>query len=452
MWREESADGGSADGANVGIDILVRGVQIVSPGDGRPLVVPKGDVAVVGSEIAYAGPSPAPEGFGRARRVIDGSGLVALPGLVNAHTHAAMTVFRGFADDMPLMEWLTRKIWPAEARLEAKDVYWGTMLACVEMIRAGVTTFADMYFFMDETAKAVEKTGMRASLSRGLIGSAPGADKALAEGRELCERWNGACGGRITTMLGPHAPYTCPKDFLERVMEASSELRVGMHIHLSETEGEVRECKALHGGLSPVELMDSYGLFEFPVLAAHCVHVSERDIEILSEKGVGVAHNPGCNMKIASGIAPVPRMLQAGVKVGLGTDGAASNNNLDLLEETRIAAFLHKLASNDPTVLAAPEALCLATLGSARAIGLEARIGTLEAGKKADIVLMDATGPHMHPHHDIVSHIVYSARSSDVRTVIIDGNVVMEDGVLTHVDEKEVLARAEERARALVCV
>lgn len=432
------------------VDILISGALVISPGEERPLVLPKGDIAVAGSEIVYVGPSPAPQEFRSAAKVIEGSGLIALPGLVNAHTHAAMTVFRGFADDMPLMEWLTQKIWPVEARLEADDVYWGTMLACVEMIRAGVTTFADMYFFMDETAKAVERTGIRASLSRGLIGSASGADKALAEGRELCERWNGACGGRITTMLGPHAPYTCPQDFLEKVMEAASELGVGMHIHLSETEGEVRECRNLHGGMSPIELMDSYGLFEFPVLAAHCVHVSERDIEILSAKGVGVAHNPGCNMKIASGIAPVPKMLKAGVRVGLGTDGAASNNNLDLLEEARIAAFLHKLASNDPTVLAAPEALYLATLGSARALRLEAQVGTLERGKKADIILMDSTGPHMHPHHDMISHIVYSARSSDVRTVIIDGKVVMEDGVLTVVDEKEVLARAEERAQALV--
>ncbi|NLG79790.1 MAG: amidohydrolase [Firmicutes bacterium] len=432
------------------VDILISGAQVISPREGRPLVLPKGDIAVAGSEVVYVGSSPAPQEFRSAAKVIDGSGLIALPGLVNAHTHAAMTMFRGFADDMPLMEWLTQKIWPAEARLEADDVYWGTMLACVEMIRAGVTTFADMYFFMDETAKAVERTGIRASLSRGLIGSASGADKAIAEGRELCERWNGACGGRITSMLGPHAPYTCPKDFLEKVMEVASELGVGMHIHLSETEGEVRECRNLHGGMSPIELMDSYGLFEFPVLAAHCVHVSERDIEILSAKGVGVAHNPGCNMKIASGIAPVPKMLKAGVRVGLGTDGAASNNNLDLLEEARIAAFLHKLASNDPTVLAAPEALYLATLGSARALRLEAQVGTLESGKKADIILMDSTGPHMYPHHDMISHIVYSARSSDVRTVIIDGKVVMEDGALTVVDEKEVLARAEERAQALV--
>ncbi len=430
-------------------DILVSGAQVISPGE-EPVVIQKGDVAVSGSRIAYVGPSPAPEEFRRGARVLDGSGLVALPGFVNAHTHAAMTVFRGFADDMPLMEWLTQKIWPSEARLDGDAVYWGAMLACVEMIRAGVTTFADMYFFMDETAKAVERTGIRASLSRGLIGSAPGADGALAEGTELCEHWNGACGGRITTMLGPHAPYTCPQAFLEKVMEAAADLEVGMHIHLSETEGEVRECRGLHGGMSPIELMDSYGLFEFPVLAAHCVHASDRDIEILSAKGVGVAHNPGCNMKIASGIAPVPKMIRAGVKVGLGTDGAASNNNLDLLEEARIAAFLHKLASGDPTVLPAGEALYLATLGSARALGLDRDIGTLEAGKKADIILIDATGPHMYPHHDMVSQVVYSARSSDVRTVIIDGEILMEDGAILLVDEEEVVARAEERAQALV--
>jgi len=360
-----------------------------------------------------------------------------------------MTLLRGFADDMPLMEWLTQKIWPTEARLRAEDVYWGAMLACVEMLRAGITTFADMYFFMDETAKAVKESGVRASLSRGLIGTAPRASDALQEGIELCRRWNGEAFGRITTMLGPHAPYTCPRAFLEKAMEAACDLEVGIHIHLSETEGEVRESRERHGGMSPVKLMDDFGLFDLPVLAAHCVHVSDEDIEILRAKGVGVAHNPGCNMKIASGIAPIPKMLEAGVKVGLGTDGASSNNNLDLLEEARIAAFLHKLATGDPTAIPASQALYLATLGSASAIGLDSEIGSLEPGKKADIILVDVTGPHMCPHHDMVSQVVYSARSSDVRTVIVDGRLVMDDGALLCVDEREVIARAEERAQAL---
>ncbi len=434
------------------VDIMIEGATLVSPvgPDAAARVIERSAIAISAGRIAYAGASPAPAEFGSAAKVIDGSGLIAMPGLVNAHTHAAMTVFRGYADDMPLMEWLRGKIWPAEARLRAEDVYWGAKLACIEMIRAGVTTFADMYFFMDETAKAVSETGIRASLSRGLIGTLPGAAASLREGVDLCRRWQGAAGGRITTMLGPHAPYTCPRPFLEKIMDEARALGVGMHIHVSETQGEVEDCRRAHDGMSPVAYLDSFGFFELPVLAAHCVHVSDEDIEILRARRVGVAHNPGCNMKIASGAAPVPRMLKAGVKVGLGTDGAASNNNLDLLEEARIAAFLHKFVAGDPTVMPASQALYLATLGSARALGLDAEIGTLDAGKRADIVLMDSTGPHMRPAHDVVSHIIYSARASDVRTVIIDGRPVLEDGAFPYLDEMEVLARAEERAFALL--
>jgi len=318
------------------------------------------------------------------------------------------------------------------------------------MIRAGVTTFADQYFFMDDTARAVRDAGIRASLSRGLIAASPNSSRALRENIELCEAWDGQANGRITTMLGPHAPYTCTVDFLEKVMEAAGELGVGMHIHLSETRGEVEESRARHGGMSPIELMDSIGLFEFRTLAAHCVHVSQKDIEILSSKGVGVAHNPGSNMKIASGIAPVPAMLKAGVKVGLGTDGASSNNNLDLLEEARLAAFLHKLANDDPTVIPAGQALALATLGGAKAMEMESEIGSLEPGKSADIILLDMNKPHMYPRHDLTSHIIYSARASDVTTVIINGELVMENGVLTGIDEQEVLGKAEEKAKALV--
>ncbi len=303
---------------------------------------------------------------------------------------------------------------------------------------------------MDDTARAVRDTGIRASLSRGLIATSPNSSRALRENIELCEAWDGEASGRITTMFGPHAPYTCPVDFLEKVMEAAEEHGVGMHIHLSETRGEVEESRARHGGMSPIELMDSIGLFEFKTLAAHCVHVSPKDIEILSAKGVGVAHNPGSNMKIASGIAPVPAMLKAGVKVGLGTDGASSNNNLDLLEEARLAAFLHKLANDDPTVIPAGQALAMATLGGAKAMGMDSEIGSLEPGKKADIVLLDMNKPHMYPKHDLTSHIIYSASASDVTTVIINGESVMEDGVLTGIDEQEVLRKAEEKAKALV--
>ncbi len=436
------------------IDILIEGATIISPGlggsDEKMAVVDEGAIAIDGERIAYAGPSPAPLEFRNARKRIDASCLIALAGFVNTHTHAAMTLLRGYADDMVLMDWLNKKIWPIEAHLDSEDVYWGAMLACVEMIRAGVTTFADQYFFMDDTAKAVRDSGIRACLSRGLIATSPDSSQALRENIELCQTWDGGANGRITTMLGPHAPYTCPVDFLEKVMEAAEELGVGMHIHLSETLGEVEESRAKHGGMSPIELMDSIGLFGFRTLAAHCVHVSAKDIEILSSKGVGVAHNPGSNMKIASGVAPVPAMLRAGVKVGLGTDGACSNNNLDLLEEARLAAFLHKVANNDPTVIPAEQALTMATLGGAKAMGMDSDIGSLEPGKKADIILLDMNKPHMYPKHDLTSHIVYSARASDVTTVIINGELVMEDGVLTGIDEQEVLQTAEERAKALV--
>jgi 5-methylthioadenosine/S-adenosylhomocysteine deaminase len=436
------------------IDILIEGATVISPGlrgsGDRIEVVDKGAIAIDGERIVYVGPSPVPSEFRNASKVIDASCLIALPGFVNAHTHAAMTLLRGYADDMVLMEWLNQKIWPIEAHLGSEDVYWGAMLACIEMIRAGVTTFADQYFFMDDTAKAVRDSGIRACLSRGLIATSPNSSQALRENIELCETWDGEANGRITTMLGPHAPYTCPQDFLEKVMEVAEELGVGMHIHLSETLGELEESRAKHAGMSPIELMDTIGLFQFQTLAAHCVHVSAKDIEILSAKGVGVAHNPGSNMKIASGIAPVPAMLKAGVKVGLGTDGASSNNNLDLLEEARLAAFLHKVANNDPTVIPAGQALAMATLGGAKAMGMDSDIGSLEPGKKADIILLDTNKPHMYPLHDLTSHIIYSARASDVITVIINGELVMEDGVLTGIDEQEVLETAEERAKALV--
>ena len=228
---------------------------------------------------------------------------------------------------------------------------------------------------------------------------------------------------------------------------SSKDLEVGLHIHLSETKGEVEESRAKHGGMSPIELMDNIGLFEFQTLAAHCVHVSDKDIEILLARGVGVVHNPGSNMKIASGIAPIPDMLNAGVNVGLGTDGASSKNNLDLLEEARLAAFLLKVANNDPTVIPAGQALAMATLGGAKAMGMDSDIGSLEPGKKADIILLDTSRPHMYPKHDLTSHIIYSARASDITTVIINGKLVMEDKILTAIDEKKVLRMAERRQR-----
>lgn len=425
--------------------LLIRGAAVLTMEEPH-FLIPAGDIVIEGQRIVHVGPagSAPQEGF---TRVIEARHMVAMPGLVNCHTHAAMTLFRGYADDMPLMPWLEEKIWPAEARLEPEDVYWGTMLACLEMIRSGTTCFADMYFHMDEVARAVEEAGLRASLCRGLIGVAPGAREALADGCRFAREWQGAAGGRITTMLGPHAPYTCPPDYLKEVMEAAAELGVGIHIHLAETQGEVEECRRRYGK-SPVALMEELGLFRFPVLAAHCVHLTEEDIRILAARKAGVAHNPQSNMKLASGIAPVARLLAAGAVVGLGTDGAASNNNLDMMEEMRSAALLQKVATMDPTSLPAPAALSMATVNGARALGLK-EVGLLKPGYKADIVLINLERPHLYPRHDLAAHLVYAAGSADVETVIVNGRVLMEKGEVLTVDRERVFYEVSRRARRL---
>ncbi len=402
------------------------------------------------------GDSDAAAGLPRGEaRVVDGRGKLCLPGLVNAHCHAAMTLLRGYADDMLLMPWLTEKIWPLEARLTGEDVYWGTLLACCEMLRAGVTAFADMYFFMDEAARACEEAGIRASLSVGMIGAAPDGSVApdawdkLGRAADFCRRWEGAAGGRITTMLGPHAPYTCPPAFLRRVGERAAELGVPVHIHLSETREEVERCRAEHGR-SPVALAASLGLLEVPLLAAHCVHVDEADMELLAGMRGGVAHNPISNMKLASGVAPVAAMLRAGVPVALGTDGAASTNALGLFEEMRACSLLQKVTTGDPTVVPAARALELATVGGARALGLGDRLGRLAPGRLADLVLLDLAGARLTPLHDPWSLAVYSAQDGDVDTVVVAGRVVVEGGRLLTVDEAEVRREAARRAAALV--
>lgn len=382
-------------------------------------------------------------------KVIDGQNRVALPGFVNTHTHAAMTLLRGYADDMPLMDWLEKKIWPLEAKLTADDVYWGTMLAITEMIKSGTVCFADMYFFMDAAARAVANSGIRAVLSRGMIGVGPENELAFSESREMVKKWHDSNDGRIKCMLGPHAPYTCPPDYLKRVIELSEELEVGLHIHVAETKGEFEDIQRLYGS-TPVVHLDKIGLFNRQVVAAHCVHLSQEDIKILAAKRVGVAHNPESNMKLGSGIAPVQEMLAAGITVALGTDGASSNNNLDMLQEMRSAAYLQKVHLMDPTVIPALQALQMATVNGARALGLESEIGQLRPGFKADIIIMDLKHPHMLPVYDPVSNIVYSAQASDVETVIVDGKILMEDRVIKAFDEEEVLAKAREAAMRLV--
>jgi 5-methylthioadenosine/S-adenosylhomocysteine deaminase len=394
------------------------------------------------------GPGEAFQPSGEPDDLIDGTDCVLLPGLVNAHTHAAMTLFRGSADDMPLEPWLEQKIWPVEMKLRPADVYWATKLAIAEMLRAGVTCFNDMYHFPEAGARAAIDAGIRMCPSGVLLGFLPNAEDLLSEAIEFCREFEEAGGGRITPMLAPHAPYTCPRPMLERVIAAACGLGVPIHIHLAETQDNVQSALDSYGK-RPIEAMQEIGLFQVFVSAPHCVHLSDAEIEIIARAPVGVAHCPGSNMKLSSGVAPVPELLAAGATVGLGTDGCASNNNLDLLEEARLAALLAKVNTGDPTALPAETALTLATRGSAEALSLADRIGTLEPGKRADCILIDLDQPHLYPRHNVVSHLIYAARAGDVRITIVDGEVLLRDGEFTRLDEREVIARTCESADRL---
>lgn len=370
--------------------------------------------------------------------IIEGNNMLALPGLIDTHTHSAMILFRSYADDLALMDWLQTMIWPAEEHLDDDIVYWGSLHAFAEMIRGGATAFCDMYMFVEATALAAQDIGMRGNIARGLAGVAPTGEAALAENISFYKNWNGAADGLIRVMLGPHAPYTCPSAYLRKVRDAALENGIPIHIHLSETKGEVETCLARHG-VTPIRLMDDLGLFDAPTLAAHCVHVTDEDIDILAKKHVRVAHNPGSNLKLASGFAPVVKMRNAGVTVGLGTDGASSNNKLDMFAEMRLAALIHKANELDPFAITAKEALDMATKEGAKCLGYD-DLGELAEGNLADIILVDRSGLHWQPTLDSVSLAVYAANSMDVDTVLINGRVVMRKKELTTVDTEKLAA------------
>ena len=428
---------------------LIHNATIVAM-DEEGTVLPQADVLINSSDIAGLWASEETPAEVRADHTVDAEGMVMIPGFVNAHTHCAMTLLRGYADDMPLMPWLQERIWPLEMKLQEEDVYWGTMLGAAEMIRAGVTCFNDMYHYFEATARAVVDSGIRANVSGVLLGFLPDAEERLARAIAFAKEWKGAGEGRLVTMLGPHAPYTCPDHLLEKVIAGAHDANVGVHIHVSETAQEVKDSQQ-QTGKTPVQRLKDIGLFDArPVLAAHCVHLTDEDIATLVEHQVGISHNPGSNMKLASGVAPIPRLLAAGAVVGLGTDGPASNNNLDMLEEARLAALLHKLHSGDPTVVPARTALEMATRGSARALGLGDRVGQIKVGMKADLALLAFHQPHLFPPHDVISHLAYAARAGDVRTVFINGRPVLMEGKLQGLDEEEIYGQVRTRVKRLV--
>jgi len=424
--------------------ILIR--AMVLPMTGPEDFYPEGEIAIENDRIVHVGEKGStPENF-VPDQVLDLPDDVVMPGLINTHTHAAMTMLRSYADDLPLMPWLSTKIWPFEDKMTAEDIYWGTLLAFGEMLKSGTTTMLDMYYFMEQVAQAVAETGIRGVLSRGLVGNGPNGEKALAEAIELVHKYNGAENGRLKVMLGPHAPYTCSGEYLRRVKKEAERLNVGLHIHVAETLDEIKTIQEQYGK-TPVQWLDELGLLEGHVVAAHCVHLTEEDQEILAQRNIYVAHNPESNMKLNSGTAPVPELRAKGVVVGLGTDDASSNNNLDMFEEMRSAAFQQKLIKG-VTVLPAYEVLQMATVDGAKVLGYD-DLGMLAPGYKADLISVDFSHPRFYPRFSIPAHLVYVANGNDVRTVIVDGKILMQERQLLTIDIKQVCQEVEKRAKGI---
>lgn len=424
--------------------LLIR--AMVLPMTGAEIFYPQGEIAIDGDRIISVGErNSAPPDF-VPERILELPDDVVMPGLINTHTHAAMTLLRSYADDLPLMPWLNEKVWPFEDKLTDQDIYWGTALALCEMIRSGTTTMLDMYASMDQVAEAVLRAGTRAVLSRGMIGNGPNGQLALQESLELVSRYHGAGNGRVKVMFGPHAPYTCSGEYLQRVKAEADRLGVGIHIHVAETQDEIKIIREQYGK-TPVQWLEGLGIFGGHVVAAHCVHLTPEDREILARWHVCVAHNPESNMKLNSGTAQIPELRAEGVVVGLGTDGASSNNNLDLFGEMRSAAFQQKLRV-DSTAMPAYEVLEMATVGGAQTLGLE-DVGMLAPGFKADLITIDMDQPHFYPRFSIPAHLVYVAHAGDVRTVMVDGKLLMEERQLLTMDVKKVCREAENRAKRI---
>jgi 5-methylthioadenosine/S-adenosylhomocysteine deaminase len=387
---------------------------------------------------------------GTGEETLDCSGSLVTPGLVNAHTHAAMTLLRGYADDKPLEAWLREDVWPIEGVLEPADVRAGTELGVVEMLQSGVTAFADMYFHVPEVVDVVDRAGLRARVGHGVVTVAKGTETAhddAAESIEVAREYDGAADGRVRTAFMPHSLTTVGESFLEEYVPEARDLGVPVHVHASETREEVDPILEEYGR-RPLAYARDRGLLADGDFLAHGVHLDDAEIDLLAETGTGVVHCPASNMKLASGMAPVQRLLDAGVPVGLGTDGAASNNDLDLFGEMRDAAMLGKLAADDASAVAAPDVVRMATEWGADVVGLPA--GRVEPGGTADLAVVDFEAPHLTPVHDHVSHLVYAARGSDVRHTICDGTVLVREGSVTTLDESRVRATAADRAASAV--
>ena len=425
--------------------MLIKDCSYVITQNPKREIIKDTDVLIEGDRIVEIG-----KNLERGGRIIDGKSKALLPGFINTHTHLAMTLFRGYADDMQLQAWLQDRIWPVEAKLNRDYCYSGTLLGMLEFIKSGTTTFHDMYFFGDAVKEASQNSGIRTVFSQGVLDFPTCEFKNPEEAFGLFKKLVKHKSELFTPNIGTHAPYTCSRETLLRAKDLAKEHDSRIHTHVSETRKEVNDSLKQHKK-RPVEYLNDIGFLGSEILVAHAGWVTKGEVRMFGETGTKVSHCPISNMKLAVGaVIPIPEMFEYDVVVSLGTDSAASNNNMDMLEEMKVAALLQKAHRWDPTLLPAQRALDMATIDGAKALGMEGEIGSIEVGKKADLILLDLAKSHMVPNHNVVSNIVYSASGQDVETTIVNGEVLMEEGIVKTLDEKEVLYESQKKAKELV--
>ncbi|WP_073152635.1 amidohydrolase [Seinonella peptonophila] len=414
-------------------------------------VIESGALGIEEDQIIYTGKKPSPEELAKYDEVVDVKGKIILPGFINTHGHAAMTLLRGYGDNLPLQEWLEDKVWPMEARFTDEHVAAGTALAIVEMIRSGTTCFLDMYDHMDAVAQEVEKSGIRAVLSRGVIGfdSEEVQRAKLQDAVTFARTWNNAADKRITTMLAPHSAYTCSPKLITQFIDRAAEFSIPLHTHLSETAREVEQNVQMYGE-RPVKHLESLSFFDFPCIVAHAVHLTDEEIQILANHQVKIAHNPRSNLKLGSGIAPIMQMMKAGIRPGLATDGASSNNRLNMLDEIQLVALIHKGYLQESEAISAYQALQMGTVYGAESVFLEKKIGTLEIGKQADFITIDTSRPNMQPTHNHISNVVFAATSEDISDVYVDGKALLKERKCVVMDEEKIIYEANEAIQQLL--
>lgn len=422
------------------MNILIENVKILTMADGE--VIKNGNIYIENEKIKKITSDNIDFSYDKK---IDGKNYLAMPGFVNAHTHVGMSLFRNFSDDVELMTWLNEKIWPLEDKLIEKDVYWASLLSHAEMIMTGTTSFADMYYFEDQTIKALEKSKMRAQISRGLTLEDKDYTK-IKENIDLFKKYENSQDGRINIAFGPHAVYTTDKNYLKEINKYAKKYKMPIHIHLSETKTENTDCMKRFNQ-SPTEVFEECGIFENKTIAAHGVYLSDKDLDILSKYDVSVVHNPSSNLKLSSGFLDCTRVINKKINLAMGTDSSASNNNLSMIKEISLTSLVSKY--NNPQNLKAYDVLKMATINGAKALGLDDKIGTLEEGKLADIILIDLNNPNHTPQNNLISSLPYSTFDKDVSYVIINGDLVYDNKKFVYLNEEEIIKNAEESFQKL---